>query len=364
MSAILEKINEFGDAVVSMRKAHEERIAALQERIEELETKRDAPRRSADNTGGPAFTLIDKEGRRFPALTKSQSFYEYVRALPGATEEGDFSLGEYVRGAMLGERKVASGAALVPTRIGAQIIDDVRAQTSLIRAGAATIPIEAPTNFARITADATVYEHTEATADISEGSPTFAAVTANPKTLASLIPLSLEVVADSPNLDAALRTSISAAMALKLDQLGLAVILADATIPDSSVAHDPATFVGTLLAVGAAMTANQPVPDAAIVNSANFVARHSILESTAGGWLGKPPVLASMFEVPTTSMTVDISVLGGFQRGVAVAMRQDLTLEMVRFGKPTSGQHYLVAYMRAAAIVLQPKSLFIQKKVP
>jgi hypothetical protein len=31
MSAvILEKINEFGDAVVSMRKSHEERMAALQ----------------------------------------------------------------------------------------------------------------------------------------------------------------------------------------------------------------------------------------------------------------------------------------------------------------------------------------------
>jgi HK97 family phage major capsid protein len=55
-----------------------------------------------------------------------------------------------------------------------------------------------------------VYEHTEAAADISEGSPTFAAVTPNPKTLASLIPLSLEVVADSPNLDNALRTSIAA----------------------------------------------------------------------------------------------------------------------------------------------------------
>jgi hypothetical protein len=37
---------------------------------------------------------------------------------------------------------------------------------------------------------------------------------------------------------------------------------------------------------------------------------------------------------------------------------------MVRFGKPTSGMHYLVAYMRAAAVVLQPKSLFIQRKVP
>jgi Phage capsid family len=256
-SELLSKVDEFGTASQERWREIKAENDALRERVELLETQRDIPRRSDDGARAPAFTLIDKEGKRYPALTKSQSFYEYVRALPGATEEGDFSLGEYVRGAMLGERKVASGAALVPTRIGAQIIDDVRAATALIRAGAATIPIEAPTNFARITADAVVYEHTEAATDITEGSPTFAAVVANPKTPASLIPLTLEVVADSPNLDAALRTSISAAMALKLDQLGIAVILADATIPDSSVAHDPATWSGTMLAVGAAMTANQ-----------------------------------------------------------------------------------------------------------
>jgi hypothetical protein len=50
--------------------------------------------------------------------------------------------------------------------------------------------------------------------------------------------------------------------------------------------------------------------------------------------------------------------------GVGIALRQDLTLEIVRHGKPTSGMHYLVATMRAAAVVLQPKALFIQKKVP
>ena len=66
----------------------------------------------------------------------------------------------------------------------------------------------------------------------------------------------------------------------------------------------------------------------------------------------------------TSSMTSDIAVLGGFRRGVAIVSRMDLTLEVVRYGKPTSGQHLLVAVMRAAAVVLQPKSLFIQRKVP
>jgi hypothetical protein len=314
--------------------------------------------------GAPAFELIDAEGARYPALTRKQSFAEYARTLPAQSDQdADFSLGEHVRSVMLG-RKVASSSALVPTLVGSRIIDDVRAQTALLQAGAVTIPISGPTNLARITADATVTEHTEAAADVSESNPTFAPVVLNPKTLACLIPLSLEVVADSPNLDAALRTSVSAAFALKLDQLGIAVILADANIPDSAAAHDPATFTGTMLAVGAAMAANQHLPDACIVNAANFVARHSILASTAGSWLGKPPVLANMLEFPTTVMTADISVLGGFQRGVGIALRQDLTLEIVRHGKPTSGMHYLVATMRAAAVVLQPKALFIQKKVP
>jgi hypothetical protein len=344
---VLQKIDEFGTAVLEARKSADRQFSELLERIETIETKQEAPR-AAKVIDSPAFELVDAEGKRFPALKKEQRFSDYVRTQPEGEikEEGDFSIGEYVRGAVMG-RKVASGTALVPTRIGAQIIDDVRAAVALIRAGAVTIPIQGPTNLARVTGDATVIEHTGAAADITEGNPTFAAVTLNPKTLASLIPLSLEVVQDSPNLDNAIRTSVAAAMALKLDQLGIAAMLADSNIPDSAAAHDPATWSGTMLAVGAAMAANQPIPDAAIVNSANLVARHSILESTAGGWLGKPPLLANMVEIPTTSMTADISVLGGFQRGVGIAMRQDLTLEMIRYGKPTSGMHYLVCTMRA-----------------
>ena len=43
-------------------------------------------------------------------------------------------------------------------------------------------------------------------------------------------------------------------------------------------------------------------------------------------------------------------------------MRQELRLEIVRFAKPGSASHLLVAHMRAAGVVMQPKALFIQKK--
>lgn len=327
--------------------------------------------RTALGVGGeqvrPAYELITKDGKRYPALSKEQRVEDYLRGAGAGDEDKNFSLGQHVRDIVLGQ-KLVSSSALVPTYIGAQIIDDVRAQLSLIQAGAVTIPIDGPTNLARITGDPTVVAHAEGANDITESNPTFAAVALNPGSLAALVPLSLEVVQDSPNLDAALRTSIAAAFALKLDTAGLATILADAAIPDSGSAHDPALWgtatTGTLGAVAAAMALNQPVPDGAIVHPTNFIARHAILESTAGGWLGKPPVLAGMREFPTTSMTVDVSVLGGFRRGVGIALRMGLTAEVVRYGKPTYGMHYLIAVMRAAAVVLQPKALFIQKKVP
>jgi hypothetical protein len=67
-----------------------------------------------------------------------------------------------------------------------------------------------------------------------------------------------------------------------------------------------------------------------------------------------------MREFPTTSISAGVSFLGGFTRGVGIAMRLGLTVEVIRCGKPTSGMHYLVAVMRAAAVVLQPKALFKQ----
>ena len=69
-----------------------------------------------------------------------------------------------------------------------------------------------------------------------------------------------------------------------------------------------------------------------------------------------------MAEYPTTKISAGTAIYGGFERGFAIAMRQELRLEVVRFGKPTSASHVLVAHMRGAGVVLQPKQLFIQQK--
>ena len=187
-------------------------------------------------------------------------------------------------------------------------------------------------------------------------------VALNPKALVALIPLSMEVVADSPNLDAVLNTSLAAAFGAKLDALALATILADATIPTSSTGQDPNAWLNCLSAIGEAMAANQPIPSSMIGNTADFIARASQLASTAGMWLGKPPALTNMGEYPTTSVTAGTAIYGGFDRGFAIALRQELRIEVVRFGTPNKATHVLVAHMRGAGVVLQPKRLFIQEK--
>ena len=306
-----------------------------------------------------SFSIKMTDGSIVPVLGKSLSCVDFYPKKQQHEEE--FSIGEYAKNVMLGT-KAASSSALVPTYVSSQVIDNVRAQSTVVQAGAGTIIIDGPTNLAKVTGDPTVYEHTEGATDITESDITLVPVTLNPKALVALVPLTMEVVADSPNLDAVLNASLSAAFGAKLDALALATILADANIPTSASGQDPAIWLKCLEAVGAAMAVNQPLPESMICNTADFIARASQLASTAGSWLGKPPALANMAEYPTTNVTAGTAIYGGFSRGFAIALRQELRLEVVRFGKPTSASHVLVAHMRGAGVVLQPKRLFIQEK--
>jgi len=53
--------------------------------------------------------------------------------------------------------------------------------------------------------------------------------------------------------------------------------------------------------------------------------------------------------------------LGDFAKGVAIAVRRNLQLEVVRFQAPTKATHLLVASARLEGYVLQPAALYIQK---
>lgn len=348
------------DALKQSDEALSRRLTAIEDDITGLHQK---------TTGAGAFAAKAENAtateRRFESVGGKQVKYygrdeQLSKGYRTASETEDFSLGEWVRNVALGT-KAASSTATVPTGVSGSIIDMVRAKTVVVEAGAGTIVIDGPMNAARLTGDATVHEHDEAVEDVVESDITFSAAELNPKTLIATVPLTLELVADSPNLDDLLMTSLSGAFGSKLDSLALAAILADAAIPSSSVSQNCATWAGTMAAITEALGADQALPTALIGNTADFTARASEQASTAGTWLGAPPALSAMLDLYTTALTAGTAVFGQFDQALAIVLRQQLTLELIRFGKPGSGSHLLVAHMRAGPAVLQPGKLFVQK---
>jgi hypothetical protein len=356
-----EVIDKMAEGIETFKQTQGDTVAELRKTVDRLETRLSRPGaiHTQQDSENELKSLTTADGRKLPLLSAKQR----VSNLNRTDDSEGFSLGGFVRDAIVGSRKAASGPALVPTFVSGNVIDNVRAQTVLIGgAGASTIIIDGPTNMARITQDPTVFQHTEGADDITESDILATPVSLNPKLLAALVPLTVELVQDSPNLDAALNASLAGAFAVKLDQLGIAKLLADAGIPKSLATQDPALWAKLLEAVGAALGLNQALPTAHISAPADMIARAGQLASTSGTWLGAPPLLSAMRELHSTGLTAGTALFGDFAAGCAVAMRQELRVEVVRHAKPTSASHLLVAHMRADFVVLQPGRLFKQLK--
>ena len=165
------------------------------------------------------------------------------------------------------------GTATTPDFL--RIIDGIRAKNTLIQSGALTIPIEGRTVISMIDTDPVAYLHSEGIDDIGESLPVFSPVELDPLMISVQIPLSVELVADSANLDLLLRTSISAAVAKKLDALGIAAFLADINIEESLVSQNTEQWSGLLAACGSHIALNGEWPKVVISNAGDYVNRIS-----------------------------------------------------------------------------------------
>lgn len=329
-------------------------------RLDKIETRLSRPGAFATTDGGSARMRMLKsvDGREFPLLGKGDRL-----ASRASSEDLQFSIGEFVRDAVCGSRKaMGRGPALVPTGISDAFIDDIRPLVAFAQAGAQTVVIDGPRVFARIEGDPTVYQHTENQDDIEESAMELEPVMVDPKMLAVLVPVSEEVVQDSPNLDKLIRTSLAGAFAQKLEALALAKLVADTDILESAAGQDPAQWQQVMVAITAAMAAGQRLPFAMISAASDFMARASQLASTSGAWLGKPPALEQMQEYPTSNLAAGTGFFGDFGLGMMIAARSELRVEVARWAKSSRAQHVLVAHARLDAYVMQPKALFRQLK--
>jgi len=304
------------------------------------------------------FFAIDVDGRKIRALGNNEKLSALFPRGKSEIPEDEW-LRDFILMKM-GKRpksQLTSGEGLVPTYLSSKIIDDVRAKSCLLRAGTLTLPISAPTSVAKLTGDPTAFIHEEGEEDIGDSIPSYEPVTLNPKAHVAAVPLTEEVVEDSPNLDSLLRTSLAGAFALSIDNQGIAKILSDDGIAKGGEATD--SWAGVMAAVSAMLAADQEVPRAGIFSPADFMGRAGQLAVESGTWLGPPPILAGMLDLETSNMADGVAILGDFAAGVALAMRRDVSLEIVRFKHYKKFSHLLMAYLRGEIYVLQSKRLYL-----
>lgn len=370
VETLMNAFSEFKDAndknLEQRDKALGGKIDEIQEQTDRLEELLNRPLNGIPKTAvsQPNRYAVTVQGKKIPVLGREDRLSNYFRP-QHSHDETEWSLEDFVRNSLgISSRNnsvLERGSATVPEFLTSRIIDDVRARTVLIKSGALTIPLDGKTVIGRIDTDPVAYLHAEGVDDIDLSLPVFSPVELDPGMIAVQIPLSVEIISDSANIDLLLRTSIAAAVAKKLDTLGITALLADANIPDSATGEDTETWSGLITAAGSHIALNGDWPKAVISNAGDYTKRISQLAGD-GHWVSKPPELLPMSDLFTTAMTAGKAILGSPEAGLLLGMRNELRLEVVRWHQPGSASHLLVAWMRGGFSIVQPKALYRQLK--
>lgn len=185
--------------------------------------------------GGDGFDYGAERGE-VRALRDDETVHDFLEArgqLEGAHEMRGVSFARYVRSMVLGPESEAERRALaegtdsaggytVPAVLSSGLIDRLRTQTHVLRAGARMVPLTSDQHaFARIASDPVPAWREEA-GQVAEREPTFDRILFRPKSLAFLVLASRELLEDNAvNLESALPRVFAQAFAAELDRVAL-----------------------------------------------------------------------------------------------------------------------------------------------
>lgn len=266
----------------------------------------------------------------------------------------------------LSEGTDSAGGYTVPTVLSAALIDRLRKQSVLIRAGARTVPLTSDTNvIAKLLTDPAPAWRAEAGA-VAASDPTFGAVTLAPKSLAVLVKFSRELLQDSINIEAALVNAITQAMALEVDRAGMFGSGSDnqptglvniSGINTLDVGGKLSVYTGGIFAplVKARtqiLTANAGEPTAFIMHPRE----DGVLVGTLNGNgdpVTAPAKIAAIPQLVTTSVPInagggtnEASIITGNFAHFIIGMRETLRLEVLRELYAATGELAMIAHMR------------------
>ena len=300
---------------------------------------------------------------------------------------GGISFGDIVRGMATGraspdvrnalsEGTDSQGGFTVPAILLPQLIDRMRAQQTVIKAGARTVMLDTmKTTIARLDTDPTAAWRNE-NAAVANSDAVFSAVVLQPRSLAVIVQLSMELLEDSINLNEAMQRAFSGSFAVELDRVAL---FGSGTAPEPRGIFNT-TNIGSVSmgANGLALTnydpfidawqaladANSPQPSAAIM-APRTSAKIAKLKDAQNQPLRKPPLIEAlpMFSTTSTPITqtqgtsnIASSIIVGDYTQLLFGIRTDLRIQLLRELYAATGQYAFLCHLRADVAVEHPQA--------
>lgn len=365
----------------------EEKIASgakqreLEERRFKLETELDLldlranelDRNGSTPSDGRELPVIGGRAAKAPEgnmLTRSHSFADLIAKRDGR-QGTELSVGAYLRALATGaksdieeralsETSGASGDYTVPKELSARLIDNLRAQSVAIRAGAITVPLKTAENtIAKVATDPVPAWRSELGA-INETDPTFGAVNLQPKSLAALVRVSRELLADSINLEAQLPAVLAAAMAVEVDR---AALFGSGSDPEplgvanvagiQEVAHDAALSDYSPMVQAQTLVRSANADTSAFILHPRDAGTLNGLTASDGQPLQAPRSIGDVSMLNTTSVPTDLGtdsnesvIVTGAFRHLLVGIREDVGIRMLTERYADTGELAFVVHFR------------------
>jgi HK97 family phage major capsid protein len=317
-------------------------------------------------------------------IPADRSFHENLsrRGLIHQSEFAKLSFGAFVRSMITGaknelERRAlaegtdSAGGYTVPDIVLSRFIDKLRANTVCMKAGAQTVPLTSDRNTIARIATYPVAAWRNENAVVAESDPTFDAVVLVPRSLATQVKVSLELLEDSVNIEQMLETAFIGSLSVELDR---------AALIGSGVAPEPrgisnTTNVGAVVGGGALtsydkildgvqeiLVDNGPMPTAMVMPPRTWIALAKLKSATTNEPLPPPPRIAGITQYVTTSLPINETpgtasriIIGSFDQ-LLLGIRSQLRIQVNKDLYMPNLQYGFFAHLRGDVGLMHPES--------
>ena len=386
--AMLDKITD--DMVADEAKSIEGANNAILEIIDAIANEKDArteignrsPRKMGGSPRAPKGEDVtvgesDEDGAETFALRKDQSMRGFILSRGGDQENyRNMSPGSYVRAMIMGpkndqEKRALSegtdsaGGYTTPEILSAQLIDRLRSKSVCFQAGAQLLPLLSDNNnIAKIVTDPTPAWRAE-NASVANSDPTFIRVTLVPRSLAVMFQVSRELLQDSLNMDEAITTVMTNALALELDRVALTGtgtapqprgILNFTGLTTTTFSTAPHANYVPIVNMRTALRGANSDPTAFILSTRDEGKLANAVDTT-GQPLRVPEAIINTPRLATTSVPTNLGAgtneswaLAGDFSELLIGIRSEIRIEVLKERYADTLQYGFIAWMRADVV--------------